>query len=201
MIRLIASIAFIAMPAAAQATDACIRPAATPAALFAGIEMDGLTFLPTGAPIPDDLAHRLAWLTVVPYLAGDSGGASLPEIVALQRVAAANYGRLLPLPTSQTRVAMGPDSSMVARWQETSPGRIEVHCARAEFGAKAVAGIAPTRTRYGDHARRVVEDGGLAHAIEGFAFDRESVRAALPDSDPPSLVTTVTVRYGRDDLP
>lgn len=171
-------------PAVAQGLEPCGLTFSSSTPFFAALNASGW-----GASTPDvDLTEPLAWINAVTYLGGDMGGATLETVVSSQRMAAANYGRLKPLPTSETRIFTEGRDVLIASWQKPSAGMASVQCRLAVHDASA-----PTATdadTYGTNLdeRTVVLDNGARLTEAGFVFNVARINADLPDARPPSMM-------------
>lgn len=165
-----AALAAMAAPAVAQEVpQACVTPAADIDAPLVALGAEGWTPLPEG-PLPPDVAGALVWLYVADYVIGDSGGETLPAIIALQGRTVTGLARKRDIPSSRTRFLTSDAGAMILMWREPVPGRIEVQCRIALTGPDAPGArpfvAAPTRAvEYGTLRTIALDRATLSDAV------------------------------------
>ena len=132
----VAAAALLAAPAAAQ-IDACegAQPFADTVAM---LEAEGWSVHPSGVPLPDAAAERLAWALALTYLAGDRGGETPEAIVALQRRAVPGLARKVDVGDGRARVLTSAEGAMILTETRTGPTSVERSCQIATDGPLAV---------------------------------------------------------------
>ena len=189
------ALALCAASAAAQeAPAACAVAHADPAAFAAALEGEGLAALPAQEAFSEGVLDRLSWILAAEYLATDTGGQPLEDLLASQRMAAGNLTRLAPLPTATTRVLTDGDDVVIAAWRVTPLGDVEQQCrltapdwfeaGEAEPTASGVHGWTYTSTR-------VTEAGD----ISTIAFN---VAQQVVGASAPAAVIDQTLRFPED---
>ena len=198
----------IATPAAAQVPAACADAHPDAAAFVAALEAEGLTLLPSGEAMPEEVVDRLSWILAAEYLLTDTGGQPLADILASQRMAAGNIARLAPLPEATTRVLIddgadltGRGRVVIASWRVTSLKDVEQQCrlTAPEWFEDATAlrigeRLAATDNAFageGLTASAETPDGTLS--ILAFNFYRQVVGAFAPEA-----VIDQTLRFPED---
>ena len=171
----------LSSPALAQGLEPCAEPFATAEKFYGALEANGWSAPQT------DMTERLMWINAVAYLGGDMGGASLREVLDGQRMAAANYGRLKALPTSETRILANGTAVMLASWQRPTATVTTVQCRVAMDDAEARAPV----TGFGAHTDVSVAADNPGLSEYRFHYNLAAIRAELPDATPPDMVVNI----------
>jgi hypothetical protein len=171
----------LSSPAVAQGLEPCAQPFASAENFFGALSATGWS-----AP-KIDVTDALMWINAVAYLGGDTGGATLREVLRSQRMAAANYGRLKALPISQTEILSNGSAVMLASWQRPTAAVTSVQCRVAMDDPNGPA----TVTGFGAHtdARVAADNPGLSEYH--FHYNLTAIRAELPDATPPQMVRNI----------
>ena len=134
-----------------------------------------------------DVVEALMWINAVAYLGGDMGGASLRYVLDAQRMAAANYGRLKALPTSETRILINGTAVMLASWQRPADTITSVQCRVAMDDQSAGA----QQTGFGANTDVRVDADNPGLSEYRFHYNQAAIRAELPDATPPQVVVNI----------
>ena len=171
----------LSSPAVAQGLEPCAEPFEEAEKFYGALEAQGWSAPQT------DMVERLMWINAVAYLGGDMGGATLREVLDAQRMAAANYGRLKALPTSQTRVLVNGAAVMLASWQRPAETITSVQCRVAMDDPSARA----PQTGFGTHTDVRVDADNPGLSEYRFHYNQAAIRAELPDATPPEVVVNI----------
>ncbi|WGH80091.1 hypothetical protein [Jannaschia ovalis] len=126
----------LALPARADAPEACLSPADDIGALVAALEAEGWTALPQG-DLPPEAADRLAWPFVAAYVLSDSGGQTIAQLYELQRRTVEGLTRRRDVPGSAIRLLTRSDGAMMVTVRDVAGG-VELRCRVAlDGGARA----------------------------------------------------------------
>jgi hypothetical protein len=175
--------ALLCAPAFAQVPSSCGEPFPSPAALFEALGADGWETLDPSVA----RTEALMWINAVAYLGSDMGGATLTEIVEAQRMAAANYGRLKALPTSETRVLSDGKDVMLASWQKPAANLAAVQCRVSLIDPSVPAPGAG----FGAHVEARVAEGNPGLSEYRFHYNADAIRAEIPGATPPNAVVNI----------
>ncbi|MEM6482127.1 MAG: hypothetical protein AAF681_09795 [Pseudomonadota bacterium] len=152
-------------------------------------EMQRLDWTPILNP-DERLLEDLAWIHTVFYLGADTGGASLENILDIQRKAAGGLLRKKDIPQSKSRFFTREngeerDSLMIA-WREPRADVLEVEC-RLSIRSDASSIPRPEMTTSFQKGNRLQVG---AATVDVMLFDR----SRLPDHTPPVAVIHTSYR-------
>ncbi len=129
-----ASLALTSMTSAGYAQTApaaCLADERDFDVLMASLEADGWTAIAPGAAIPDAAVESIALARTVFYATTDRGGASLDQIMELQRRTVPGFARRADTDLTKVRVLTRGDEAMTMHWTYPQAGRwgiVEVIC-------------------------------------------------------------------------
>lgn len=128
---LLAAMLFAAPAISQTAPEACVDVEPRFDALIAALQTEGWDPVPPGEAIPEAAAERVALARMAFYATTDRGGATLPEIMALQRRTVTGYSRRVDTELARLRVLTRGDDAMTLNWSKPQGGTlglVEVIC-------------------------------------------------------------------------
>ena len=195
------ALALLAAPQAGRADPAaaCLDAGGDLAATLAALEAEGWAPVDLAAPLPEPVAASALWPFAAVYLAADTGGASLAEIMAMQRRAVEGLARKRDLPGARTRLlardAPAGVETVLLTVVQVLPGMAELSC---RFALADPAAAAPVGTPDGVEVSRArfeaVGTGGF-RSVQATALDPEAIALRLGAPVPVTLVVETTLRY------
>ncbi|MDQ2094712.1 hypothetical protein [Rhodalgimonas zhirmunskyi] len=78
--------------------------------------------------LSDAMVEDIAWANSAYYFGGDTGGASLAQVLDIQRKSARGLARKADIPRSRTRVLTRGDDTLVLALRTSVLGEIELEC-------------------------------------------------------------------------
>ncbi|MEL7301981.1 MAG: hypothetical protein AAFM92_16505 [Pseudomonadota bacterium] len=135
-----------ATSAAAQtAPAACLADERDFDALMASLDAEGWSAIAPGAAIPEEAVESIALARTIFYATTDRGGASLDQIMELQRRTVPGFARRVDTDLTKVRVLTRGDEAMTLHWTFPQAGRwdiVEVICRVASAEGAPAAGTA-----------------------------------------------------------
>lgn len=198
IVSLLAALLLSATASAQTAPEACLAEERDFDQLLASLEGEGWTALPPGAPLPGDAVERLALARMIFYASTDRGGASLPDIMDLQRRTVPGLARRVDTDLAKLRVLTRGDAAMTFNWGMPQQGRldiVEVICRIATpdgapaTGTKEGFGASSFETLTEEPLRRLMIIGLEPDLLATLTTDRttlsivETVSVVNPDRD------------------
>lgn len=186
--------ALAALPAAGRADPvaACLDTGGDLAAVTEALHGAGWAPVDLAAPLPADVVERALWPLAAIYLEADTGGASLAEIVAMQRRAVAGLGRKRDLPGSRTRLLARGEGERLETVLVTAvqvlPGMAELSC---RF---ALTDPAPGAPEGAPPAFEAGADGGF-RATRSTVLDARALAARLGAPVAVTAIVETTLRH------
>ncbi|MEM6727150.1 MAG: hypothetical protein AAF618_01505 [Pseudomonadota bacterium] len=128
---------------AQSAPEACLADERDFEALLASLEAEGWSAIPPGEAIPETAVESIALARTIFYATTDRGGASLEQIMDLQRRTVPGFARRVDTDLTKVRVLTRGDEAMVMHWTLPQAGRwgiTEVICRIASSEGEAATG-------------------------------------------------------------
>lgn len=126
------AVALLGTSATAQsAPEACLADERDFDVLMASLQNEGWTSINPGDPIPEAAAESIALARMVFYATTDRGGASLDQIMDLQRRTVPGFARRVDTDVTKVRVLTRGDYAMTLHWTYPQAGLwdiVEVIC-------------------------------------------------------------------------
>lgn len=192
-----------AAPAAADAVSGCLVPAGDLSETVGFLGAEGWTRVDA---LGDPAAEALIWTYVAAYLGTDMGGASLPEIVALQRRTVAGLGRKVDSPASQTELMTrgtgAATEAMVATRVVGTDDLVEITC-RFAFTDPAAAlpeGEGAGRDGAGEPQMSYTREDGVGRSTLAIALDPRYLSRALDADVSVTHVVETTLSFPASQL-
>ncbi|MEL6916065.1 MAG: hypothetical protein AAFP13_16335 [Pseudomonadota bacterium] len=129
--------------AARSAPEACLADERDFNLLMTSLEAEGWSAIMPGEPIPEDAVESIALARTIFYATTDRGGASLDQIMALQRRTVPGFARRVDTDLTKVRVLTRGDEAMTLHWTFPQAGRwgiVEVICRIASAEGSAARG-------------------------------------------------------------
>lgn len=123
---LLAAMLLSSIASAQTAPEACLAEERDFDVLLASLEAEGWAALEPGARLPDDAVERIALARMIFYASTDRGGASLPEIMDLQRRTVPGLARRVDTDLAKLRVLTRGDAAMTFNWGMPQQGRLDI---------------------------------------------------------------------------
>ncbi|MEO1796139.1 MAG: hypothetical protein AAFR53_03885 [Pseudomonadota bacterium] len=139
----LATTASTAAVAAQTAPEACLADERDFNLLMTSLEAEGWTAIMPGEPIPEAATESIALARTVFYATTDRGGASLDQIMDLQRRTVPGFARRVDTDLAKVRVLTRGDDAMTLNWSQPQAGKwgiVEVICRIASSAGRAATG-------------------------------------------------------------
>ncbi|MEL6551789.1 MAG: hypothetical protein AAFQ54_16225 [Pseudomonadota bacterium] len=130
---------------AQSAPEACLADERDFNVLMTSLEGEGWSAIMPGDPIPEDAVESIALARTIFYATTDRGGASLDQIMELQRRTVPGFARRVDTDLTKVRVLTRDDEAMTLHWTFPQAGRwdiVEVICRVASAEGAPAAGTA-----------------------------------------------------------
>lgn len=183
---------FTTAAAAQTAPEACLSEERDFDALLASLEAEGWAPLAPGDAVPGDAVERIALARTIFYASTDRGGATLPEIIELQRRTVPGLARRVDTDLAKQRVLTRDDAAMTFNWGMPQQGRldiVEVICRIATPKGTPAAG---TEEGFGPSTFETLAEEPLRRVMT-IALEPDLLSNLTTDRTTLSIVETVSV--------
>lgn len=190
---------WLATDASAQTVPAaCLADERDFDVLLASLEDEGWSPLDPGTPVPDDVVERLALTRMIFYASTDRGGATLSEIMELQRRTVPGLARRVDTDLARLRVLTRGDAAMTFNWGMPQQGRLDIVEVICRIATPEGAPASGTDEGFGPSTFETLEEEPLRRLMI-IALEPGELSDLTTDASTVSIVETVSVMNPEPD--
>lgn len=189
---LLAAMLLSSTASAHTAPEACLAEERDFDQLLASLEGEGWTALEPGTALPEKTVERIALARMIFYASTDRGGATLPEIMDLQRRTVPGLARRVDTDLAKQRVLTRGDAAMTFNWGMPQQGRLDIVEVICRIATPEGAPATGTDEGFGASSFETLAEEPLRRLMV-IALEPDRLAALTTDRTTLSIVETVSV--------